>query len=121
MNAVMPRNEAEAVDAAFRAALDQDWGRVAALVAAHPALLGNISMPMPWPPSRPISMMGTVGLVTWAPNDSAFVVEAPSEQFARWLGFREAADVAMEVLWHGTRKIGLGRWAAQFTVSEEGK
>lgn len=115
MITAMP-NDAQVIDAAFRSILAQDWARLEALQCAHPHLL--LDPAGGWTYSRPESYHGVRARSTWNLEETAFVIEAPSEDVARWIGYRIAYDDELEVVWWGTRQTPSGTWAAQFTVYE---
>lgn len=108
--------EARIIDAAFNAILQQDWGSLTALERAYPDLVRSVSGEY-WT-GEACAFRGIRGWITWNADLTAYVVLAPIESVARWMGYRAAADDDLEVTWHGTRRVSEGQWAAQFTVED---
>lgn len=117
-------NDARVIDAAFRATLDQDWGRLQSLVDAYPHLLCHDKpregWSFPWPVSLAASMRGVRAQVTWNFEGTAFTVWCADEQFARWIGYSAASEEGKGdmAIWYGTQQCRDGTWVAQFTVIE---
>lgn len=67
------------------------------------------------------SFRGIRGLSTWCVSSggrAAYLVEAPHEDVARWIGFMLAEEEGLDVTWHGTRRTPTGSFVAQFTGEE---